>query len=381
MQDGLALMRELAQTEPQRFLPELARWLHKASGAWRWQGRIGDALAASREAVEHRRTLASTSNTSTSRSELGSSLGVLATLLAELGEAEAAREAAHEALGIYEDLAKGLPAFVPELAGIYETTSYVARKLGDLQAALSSAEHAVRIRREEARQARGTGPIKLVGSLWLLSDALTALGRDADAEHVTAEIVSLTRQLTAGRTEHPIQLVTALEAHALKLARLDRLAEAEACAREGVALSRSLDPQRPETPFVAAQALLALSKVLVQSEAWTEASASLREAVELFRDVVARQTSALPSRQLAKALRLLGEVSERNGESGLEPAREALRLHLELDPAESNDELQEIVDLVSEVLARAGRLPEEDPDLQAARTLLQQTSANADGLS
>ncbi len=115
-EEAVAIQRELAQANPQAFLPYLATSLNNLGAMLSNLGRREEALAATQEAVDIRRKLAQ-ANPQAFLPYLATSLNNLGRDLSALGRREEALAATQEGANIYRQLAQAHPqAFLPDLA-------------------------------------------------------------------------------------------------------------------------------------------------------------------------------------------------------------------------------------------------------------------------
>jgi tetratricopeptide (TPR) repeat protein len=137
--------RQLADTRPDAFLPNLARSLNNQSAC-----------------------------------------------LSELGRREDALAAIEEAVTAYRQLADTRPdAFLPDLAGSLSNQSRCLSELGRREDALAAIEEAVTIRRRLADARPAVFGTRLASSLRGMAVILAALGKTTEADAATAEAAEL----------------------------------------------------------------------------------------------------------------------------------------------------------------------------------------------
>ena len=155
---------------------------HHLAGLGRWD----EGLAKIAGAVDLRRQLAET-RPDIFRPDLANSLNTQSTCFANLGRREEALDAAEEAVAIYRQLSQGRPeAFRGKLALSLNNQSICLGNLGQHEEALSASEEAVGIYRDLGEAAGPTRP-ELCRSLANLAAALDALGRHAEAAAARVE--------------------------------------------------------------------------------------------------------------------------------------------------------------------------------------------------
>ncbi len=115
-QEAVGIYRQLAQANPQAFLPDLATSLNNLGYMLSALGRREEALTATQEAVEIRRKLAQ-ANPQAFLPDLARSMGMLGTVLRGLGHHEQAADAFGEGLRAIVPFLRALPQAFGGLAG------------------------------------------------------------------------------------------------------------------------------------------------------------------------------------------------------------------------------------------------------------------------
>ena len=150
-------------------------------------GRREEALTATQEAVKIYRQLAQ-QNPQAFLPDLAMSLNNLGYMLSELGRREEALAATAEAADLYRDLARANPqAFLPDLAMSLNNLGNRLSDLGRREEALAAAQEAVDIRRQLAVQQPDAFLPDLARSLAVYGVILRGLGRHAEAAAAFAE--------------------------------------------------------------------------------------------------------------------------------------------------------------------------------------------------
>ncbi len=242
----VAALAERAPDDPDMLSP-LAAAQNDLAVRLRDLGEREAALAAAREAVELRRTLAA-QRPDAFRPDLAASLNTLAAMLRELGEREAALAAAREAAELHRALAAQRPdAFRPDLAMSLNNLAAMLRELGEREAALAAAREAAELYRALAAQRPDAFRPYLAGSLNNLAPMLSELGEREAALAAAREAVDLRRALAAQRPDafRP-DLARSLNNLAIRLRELGEREAALAAAREAAELYRALAAQRPD---------------------------------------------------------------------------------------------------------------------------------------
>jgi len=295
-------------------------------------GQRGAALAATHEAVELHRELA-TRNPNAFRPALATSLTNLGMMLSDLGQREPALAATREAVELYRELATRNPdAFQPDLARSLNNLSVDLSNVGQREAALVATREAVELRRELAARNPDAFQPALASSLNNLGIRLSNVGQREAGLVATREAVELRRQL-AMRNPDTFQpaLATSLTNLGNRLSDLGQLQAGLAATCEAVELYRELATRYPD----AFQPDLAMSLnnlgVMLSGLGPHEALAVTREAAELYRELATRHPDAFQP-DLAMSLSNLGTMLSNLGqrEAGLAVTREAAELYREL---------------------------------------------------
>ncbi|CAF0693564.1 tetratricopeptide repeat protein [Candidatus Methylacidithermus pantelleriae] len=232
-QEAVDLYRKLAAQNPQAFLCHLASSLTNLGGMFANLGRWQEGLAATQEAVQLYRKLVM-DNSQAFLPDLAMSLTNLGTMLANLGRREEALAVVQEALGIRHKLAAQNPqVFLPALAASLATLGNTLAKLGRWWEALEPTQQAVDFYRKLASQNPQIFLPALAASLKNLGTTLVNLGRGQEALAATQEAVDLLRKLASQNPQVFLPaLVASLTTLGTALAKLGRKEEAAAVAQE-----------------------------------------------------------------------------------------------------------------------------------------------------
>jgi hypothetical protein len=181
------LYRQLAQVNPEAFLPDLAGSLNNLGGALSDLGRREDALTATGEATDLYRQLAQ-DNPEAFLPYLASSLNNLGNNLSALGRREDALAAAQEAVAIRRQLTQVNPeAFLPDLAMSLNNLGNNLSDLGRREEALTAAQEATDLYRQLAQDNPEAFLPDLARNLGTYGRVLNALELHAEAAQVLAE--------------------------------------------------------------------------------------------------------------------------------------------------------------------------------------------------
>ena len=306
-QEAVAIRRELAAADPDRYRPYLAQSLSNLGASHSELGRPAEALAAEQEAVAIRRELAA-ADPDRYRPSLAQSLSNLGTWFSELGRPAEALPVTEQAVAIRQELAAANPdRYRPDLAGSLSNLGVRFWELGRPAEALAAEQEAVAIRRELAAANPDRYRPSLAQSLAGLGVTFGALSRPAEALPVTEEAVATYRELAAANPDrYRPELALALGNLGVRLSALGRLAEALTAKQESVAIRRELAAANPDRyrPDLAL-ALSNLDVTFAELGRPAEALTAEQEAVAIRRELA----TASPDRyrpDLAQSLTNLG---------------------------------------------------------------------------
>jgi len=235
--EAVALYRQLAQAQPQAFLPDLAASLTNLGAMLSELGRREEALQATEEAVALYRQLAQ-AQPQAFLPDLAMSLNNLGKMLSDLGRREEALEATEEAVAIRRKLAEAQPqAFLPYLAGSLNNLGNIYSELGRREEALEATEEAVGLYRQLAQAQPQAFLPNLALSLNDLGNRYADLGRREEALEATEEAVGLYRQLAEAHPQAFLpDLARSLGAYGSALQSMERHHAAIDAFAEGVRL-------------------------------------------------------------------------------------------------------------------------------------------------
>ncbi len=380
-EEAVAIRRELAAADPDRYRTDLATSLTNLGLILVELGRLAEALAAEEEAVAIRRELAA-AYPDRYRTDRAHSLSTLGGTFSRLGRHAEALAAEEEAVAIRRELAAASPdRYRPDLAASLNNVGILLWELGHQVEALAAEEEAVAIRRELAAASPNRYRPDLACSLSNLGVPLSELGRWAEALAAEEEAVAIRRELAAASPDrHRPDLALSLSNLGIWLSELGRRAEALAAEEEAVAIRRELVAASPERhrPDLA-RSLSNLGDRLSEVGRRAEALAATREAVTIRRELAA----AYPDRhrpELARALSQLGNRLcdlERMAEA-LAATQEAVTIYRELAAAFPDRHRANLVVSVHNlgiILSKLGREAEALPPAQEAVTIYRELAA------
>ena len=197
-EEAVHIQRQLAQGNPDAYLPDLAVSLTSLGIILSKVGRRDDALAPTEEAVHIQRQLAQ-GNPDAYLPNLAVSLTNLGIRLSEVGRRDDALAPTEEAVAIYRQLAQGNPdAYLPDLAGSLTNLGNRLSEVGRRKDALAPTEEAVHIQRQLAQGNPDAYLPDLAVSHGALGSVLGALDRPAEAaESYLAGLIAIHAPLEA----------------------------------------------------------------------------------------------------------------------------------------------------------------------------------------
>jgi tetratricopeptide (TPR) repeat protein len=192
--DTMQSYRQLAESDPAAFTPELARALYNLSVLLSVLG-SHDALAFGFEAVSIYIRLAE-ADPARFDAELAPALYFLSVLLPDLGRREEALNIAQYAVQVYQRLTKeGRSGLEPDLARTLSGLSGLLSGLGRREEALAAGQQAVRMYRTLADARPGTFEEELAGALREVAGILLQMGSGKEALAAAEEAVPIYRRL------------------------------------------------------------------------------------------------------------------------------------------------------------------------------------------
>jgi tetratricopeptide (TPR) repeat protein len=362
-QNALHAWRDLTRTTS-AYEPELASTLSNLGGLLSAVGRRPEALAATEEAVEIRRRLA-TDSPAAHEPDLATSLSNLGAGLSAVGRPQEALAATEEAVDVYHRLAADSPAaHEPDLATSLSNLGALLSAVGRPQEALAATEEAVVVYRRLAADSLAAHEPDLATSLSNLGALLSAVGRPQEALAVAEEAVEIRRRLaTDSPAAHEPDLASTLSNLGVWLSAVGRPQEALAVAEEAVEIRRRLAADNPAAykPDLSG-ALSNLGARLSAVGRPQEALAATEEAVDVYRRLAVDSPAAYEP-ALASALSNLGALLSAVGrpQEALAVAEEAVEIRRRLaadSPAAHEPGLASALSNLGVWLSAVGRRPE-----------------------
>lgn len=360
-EEALAILRPLADSEPDRHLRSLAFALGNLSGQLGHVGRPEQALALAQEALEIRRRLAE-SPSELSQANLAAAMTNLGQRLADSGRRAEALALTEESIPIHRRLAEKNPGkFLPNLATALANLGGQLSRMGRLPEALEYEAEAVNARRRQAEANPNAYLPDLAGALANLGALQWRANHTQEALACTHEAVAIRRRLAEINPDAYLPgLAAALLNLGTQLAAAGRTRDALTPTREMVDIYRALAEayparHRPQLAF----ALRNLGTLLSTAGHKQLAAAPSEEAVDLYRDLA----GTLPAVYLPELAAAVSSLATRLIEAGrsqdaLKPGKEAVDLYRILAgalPAAHLTGLASGLHVYGTVLSRAGR--------------------------
>ena len=289
------------------------------------------------------------------RRAVADTLTNLASFLAEIGDREAGRAAAAEAVNIARDLTALSREHVPALAGALTNMASRLHGVGRFAEAVDDAEEALELYRGLAsRNPAFESDVALM--LSNLGSMLDDVARPEEALRLSSEALTLRRRLQAAGRSSPGELANSLINVANLLSDRGRSSEALALASEAVAIRR--DESRDNSHLIAglANALDSMAVFAIESGQEDLALASINEAVSILRRLASANAAFVPD--LAGALNNAAAIADRSvPDDAIGHIEESVEIHRRL--VRSNPafvaHLATSLDSLATVLAESGR--------------------------
>ncbi|KAF7966140.1 hypothetical protein HWV62_39936 [Athelia sp. TMB] len=316
VQEGVDLLRALADKQPELYNADLARALNNMSNGLLALGQPEKALKAVQEAVNLWRALA-VHQPAAHHIHVGLAMALnnLSNHLSALGQVEEASSATRESVRIYRNLATASDgAWVAGNAGLASALNNLARHFAALKEpcdALSAVHEATNLYRALAAEQPEVYTEDLARVLENLSNCLSELEQPRAALAAAEEALVYWRVFAAERPgAHSGNLAMALSNLSIRLSELGRLQDALPVIREAVDLYEALAEQRSAVHNTnLAMALMNLSGILARLDRRQEALEAIQKAVDLYRDLVKERPMAHDA-DLAMALQNLATIGE-----------------------------------------------------------------------
>ncbi|MBV1855167.1 toll/interleukin-1 receptor domain-containing protein [Catellatospora tritici] len=376
------ITRELAQHDPESYLPDLGDTLYVSSEMLSWSGQPSRALDAARESLEIFRRLADR-HTGVYSNDVAMSLLLTGNRYSELGRHQDHLLAARQAHEILQALSDRSPDMhLPDYASALLSLARALRDTGLRVEALEQAEESASILRTMTGRYPQSYSSDLVSALSTQSALLTSVGEHQQAAAVLTEAVTISRKLAANSPESQLApLATILTSRSHAHGRIGRPADGLADSDEATTIARDLVAAQPSAHRrLLADALLSRGNRLGELSEEDAALSATEEVVEIYRALAAQESDAYAAdlgralNNLAvrlgavgrdpEALQVLAEVVtirralvDRSRDANLGELASALNnLAIQLDKngsaAESLRAIKEAVELLSELAAR-----------------------------
>ena len=311
------ICEQLAQSNPDIFLPYTAASVNNLANALSDVGRRDEALEKASEAMRIYEQLAQ-SNPDAFLPDLAMSLSNLANRLSEVGRRDEALKRASEAVRIYEQLAQSNPdAFLPDLAKSLNNLAGKLSQLGRRDEALDKASEAVRIYEQLARANPDAFLPDLAVSLSTLAQMLSTVGRLDAALEPGSEAVRIQRHLAGCNPDAFLpDLAISLNNLAAMLNGVDRCDEALEKSSEATRICQRLAGSNPDAFLPCLATSLKVRALCLRGLGrYAEAVETSAHALEAVRKPL-EQTPDAFSGVAARVLKVYWEIAQ---EAGVEP--------------------------------------------------------------
>ena len=362
--EAVTIRRQLAEANPDAYLPDLAMSLNNLGNHLAETGQRQAALAPAREAADTYRQLAE-ANPGAYLPGLAMALTNLGAQLADAGQRQAALAPAQEAADTYRQLAAANPdAYLPNLAASLNNLGVQLAETGQRQAALAPAREAVTIRRQLADTNPDAYLPSLAMALTNLSVRLAETGQRQAALDPAQEAADTYRQLAEASPDAYLpDLAMSLNNLGNRLAETGQRQAALDPAQEAADTYRQLAEASPDAYLPdLAMAVNNLGVRLAETGQREAALAPAQEAADAYRQLADANPGAyLPD--LATALNNLGNRLAETGQrqAALAPAQEAADAYRQL--ADTNPDAY-LPDLAQSLTNLSARLAETDRDAE-----------------
>ncbi|MGW2589470.1 tetratricopeptide repeat protein [Streptomyces sp. NPDC001515] len=332
-EEGIGLLRGLADRLGPAAVPLLAHALHSFSERLGTEGDLDGALDAARESARLLRELEGPAAGRRTPALVRSLINV-ANRCADIGDREGALVPAREAVALQRGVAEaGGDASGGDLALALATLGRRLHETGDREGALALTRDAADVFRKLAETEPAAYRPRLAASLNNLVVSLAAVGERRAAVAPAQESVRISMELAAARPDEFLgPLAASLTNLAYTLKSVGRHTDALPHAEAAVRANRKVAERHPAA--LRAELAGSLANLSEHREDVGDLAGSLepaQEAVDICRDLVARHPAAF-RQDLAVALHNLADRLSATGDHGgaLAPAREAARTFAKL---------------------------------------------------
>jgi hypothetical protein len=369
-EEAAGIYRQLAETDPGTYLPSLATALNNLGTQRADAGQHQAALAPTEEAITVLRQLAE-ADPDAHLPSLASALSNLGNQLGSAGQRQAALGPAGEAITVLRQLAETDPdAHLPSLATALNNLGTQRADAGQHQAALAPTEEAITVLRQLAEADPDAHLPSLASALNNLGNQLRSAGQRQAALAPTEEAITVLRQLAEAVPDaHLPSLASALSNLGTQLAWAGQQQAALAPAREAVVILRQLaeaDPDAHLRDFGAS--LNNLGNRLAEVGQQRAALDYTQEAVTVRRQLARADPDAhLPD--LASSLSNLGVGLAEAGQhqAALAAAREAADAYRQLAEADPDAYLPDLATALENLGAHYGNAGQPEAALDATQ--------------
>ena len=293
-EEALQIHRELAQQNPEAYLPDVATSLNNLGVLLHNTNDLKKAQDYQEEALQIRRELAQ-KNPEAYLPDVAESLNNLGSLLRDTNDLKQAQDYQEEALQIRRELAQKNPeAYLPDVATSLNNLGNLLRDTNDLKKAQDYYEKALQIRRELAQKNPEAYLPDVATSLNNLGNLLRDTNDLKKAQDYYEEALQIRRELAQQNPEAYLpDVAESLNNLGVLLSDTDDLKRAQDYYEEALQIRRELAQQNPEAylPDVATS-LNNLTILYLELEKKEDAEKAYQEAHDIYQKLASRHPRA-----------------------------------------------------------------------------------------
>ena len=246
-EEALQIRRELAKHNPEEYLPDVATSLNNLGVLLRYTNNLKQAQDYQEEALQIRRELTK-QNPEVYLPDVAASLNNLGNLLSDTNDLKQAQDYYEEALQTHRELARKNPeAYLPDVAASLNNLGNLLSDTNDLKQAQDYYEEALQIRRELAKKNPEAYLPDVAASLNNLGSLLSDTNDLKQAQDYYEKALQILRELTQQNPEAYLpDVATSLNNLGVLLCDTNDLKQAQDHYEEALQIRRELAKQNPE---------------------------------------------------------------------------------------------------------------------------------------
>jgi tetratricopeptide (TPR) repeat protein len=333
-QEALVILRRLAESNPEAYLPDVAMTLNNLANLYRGTRRMKPAEEAYQEALVIRRKLAE-ANPETYLPNIATALNNLAVLYSATQRMKPAEEAYQEALITYRQLAEANPeAYLPDVAMTLNNLAVLYSDMQRIKPAEEAYQEALVIRRQLAGTNPETYLPKVAMTLNNLAILYRATQRVKSAEEAYQEALVTYRRLAEANPEAYLpDVATTLNNLAILYSNTQRMKPAEEAYHEALVIRRQLAEANPEAYLPDVAGTLNNLAILYSNTQRTKAAAGMCNEANAILEPLWQVSPQLHGDQMGRILCLDALIGEQIGRPTNEICASAKRaLRIAYDP-------------------------------------------------